>query len=83
MVVAALGTVLAAGYLLWMYQRTAFGLPTEEFADAHIHDVHAPEWIAWVPMLVLILVLGVFPGLLFGVTDDAVQLVASAFRAGG
>jgi NADH-quinone oxidoreductase subunit M len=83
MVVAALGTVFAAGYLLWMYQRTAFGLPPEEFADAHIHDVHTPEWIAWVPMLALILILGVFPGLLFGITDDAVQLVASAFRAGG
>ena len=27
--------------------------PTEEFADdPHIHDVHVPEWIAWVPMLV-------------------------------
>ena len=25
MVVAAIGTVLAAGYLLWMYQRVAFG----------------------------------------------------------
>jgi hypothetical protein len=27
MVIAALGTVLAAGYLLWLYQRTAFGTP--------------------------------------------------------
>ena len=27
MVVAALGTVLAAGYLLWLYQRAAFGVP--------------------------------------------------------
>src|SRR5690349_11467886 len=27
MVVAAVGTVFAAGYLLWMYQRTAFGTP--------------------------------------------------------
>jgi NADH-quinone oxidoreductase subunit M len=32
MVVAAVGTVLAAGYLLWLYQRTAFGEPTDEFA---------------------------------------------------
>ena len=40
MVVAAIGTVLAAGYLLWLYQRTAFGTPTEEFADdPHLHDV--------------------------------------------
>src|SRR5918996_1985558 len=27
MVTAAIGTVLAAGYLLWMFQRTAFGTP--------------------------------------------------------
>jgi NADH-quinone oxidoreductase subunit M len=33
MVVAAIGTVLAAGYLLWLYQRTAFGEPSEEFSD--------------------------------------------------
>src|SRR6056297_1580210 len=32
MVVAAVGTVLAAAYLLWLYQRTAMGEPTEEFA---------------------------------------------------
>ncbi|MGA9276598.1 complex I subunit 4 family protein [Ilumatobacter sp.] len=31
MVIAAIGTVLAAAYLLWLYQRTAFGEPTEEF----------------------------------------------------
>ena len=30
--IAAIGTVLAAGYLLWLYQRTAFGEPTTEFA---------------------------------------------------
>ncbi len=83
MVVAAIGTVFAAGYLLWMYQRTAFGLPRSEFEDAHIHDVHLPEWISWTPLLVLIVVLGIFPGLLFGVTDDAVAGVADAFRAVG
>ena len=33
MVIAAIGTVLAAGYLLWLYQRTTFGVPKEEFAD--------------------------------------------------
>ncbi|MDG1265747.1 MAG: NADH-quinone oxidoreductase subunit M [Ilumatobacter sp.] len=47
MVIAAVGTVLAAAYLLWLYQRTAFGEPTEEFAgqsdaehEAAGHDGH-------------------------------------------
>jgi NADH-quinone oxidoreductase subunit M len=72
MVVAAVGTVLAAGYLLWMYQRVAFGEPKEEFANAHIHDVSPIEWIAWTPMLIGILVLGIFPDIIFSVTDGPV-----------
>ena len=69
MVVAAIGTVLAAGYLLWMYQRVAFGEPKPEFADAHIHDVSVFEWIAWTPILLFIVVLGVLPGIIFSLTD--------------
>ncbi|MFN0030122.1 MAG: NuoM family protein [Acidimicrobiales bacterium] len=78
MFVAALGTVLAAAYLLWLFQRTAFGTPKEEFAHEHIHDVHVTEVIAWVPMLIMILVLGFLPAPIFGMTDDAVSLVAQA-----
>jgi len=74
MVVAALGTVLAAGYLLWMVQKTAFGTPTEEFEnDPHVHDVSKFEWIAWSPLLALIVVFGFFPNLIFGLTDPAVE----------
>jgi NADH-quinone oxidoreductase subunit M len=41
MVIAAIGTVLAAGYLLWLYQRTAFGNPSPEFSGGHAgHDGH-------------------------------------------
>ncbi len=83
MVVAAVGTVLAAGYLLWLFQRTAFGTPGDEFADEHIHDVHPTEWAAWLPMLVLILVLGVYPHLVFRVTDPAMSVLGSTFAALG
>jgi len=76
MVIAALGTVFAAGYLLWLYQRTAFGTPTEEFEEEHIHDVSIPEWIAWVPMLVLILAIGIYPNIVFRVTDGQLTSVA-------
>ncbi|MGI9621699.1 MAG: complex I subunit 4 family protein [Acidimicrobiales bacterium] len=73
MVVAALGTVLAAGYLLWMYQKTAMGTPKEEFVDdPEITDVNGYEWVAWAPMLALILFLGLYPRPIFTTTDDAV-----------
>ena len=76
MVIAALGTVLAAGYLLWLYQRTAFGEPKDEWKDHHIHDVGTFEWIAWTPFLIAIVVFGVYPNLLFSVTDGAVVNIA-------
>ena len=73
MVVAAMGTVLAAGYLLWLLQRTAMGAPREEFADSEdIVDVTRTEWIAWAPLLVGIILFGLAPGLIFDVTDPAV-----------
>jgi len=84
MVVAALGTVFAAAYLLWMYQKVAFGVPKDEFAtDPHIKDVSFTEWVAWTPMLLLIVVLGVYPNLLFKVTDGAVMNTVSAFTGIG
>jgi NADH-quinone oxidoreductase subunit M len=78
MVIAAIGTVLAAGYLLWMLQKVAFGTPKLEFADAHIHDVTTYEWTAWVPILLLIVALGIFPNIIFRVTDDAVSCQTAA-----
>ena len=78
MVVAAIGTVFAAGYLLWMLQKVAFGVPKPEFADAHIHDVSTFEWIAWLPILLLIVVLGVFPNIIFHVTDAPVSCKTAA-----
>jgi NADH-quinone oxidoreductase subunit M len=95
MVVAAIGTVFAAAYLLWLYQRTAFGEPTAEFSgghghdhghghaddDAHsdIHDVNKFEWIAWTPLLIAIVVFGVYPQLMFKVLDPAVGVTLKAF----
>jgi NADH-quinone oxidoreductase subunit M len=78
MVIAAIGTVLAAGYLLWMLQRVTFGVPKPEFAEVHIHDLHVPEWISWTPLLIFIVVLGVYPHLIFRVTDGAITTALSA-----
>jgi NADH-quinone oxidoreductase subunit M len=79
MVIAAIGTVLAAGYLLMMYQRVAFGTATAEFERAHIRDIHIPEWVAWVPILLLIVALGIYPNLVFHMTNGAVTNVAKVF----
>jgi NADH-quinone oxidoreductase subunit M len=55
-----------------MLQRVAFGNVKPEWEGVHIHDVHVPEWIAWTPMLLLIVALGVYPNIIFRVTDGTV-----------
>ena len=79
MVIASVGTVFAAGYLLWMLQRVAFGTPKEEWEHHEIDfRMHWPEWVSWAPLLAAIVVLGILPGLLFDVTNPAVDVVLSA-----
>jgi NADH-quinone oxidoreductase subunit M len=80
MVIASVGTVLAAGYLLWMLQRVAFGqVPDEWKDDHHITDMHWPEYVAWTPLLILIVALGVYPNMLFGIMDESVRSTLSVF----
>jgi NADH-quinone oxidoreductase subunit M len=80
MVGGGIGTVLTAGYLLWTIQRVNLGSVPERFADGHgIFDVRPLEWYAWAPLLVLILVAGLYPKLILAVTDGAVQTLVGAF----
>ena len=73
MVVGGVGTVLTAGYFLWMLQRVNMGVMPERWKDKGLRDVLAVEWVSWLPLLALTLTLGLFPRLVFGVTDNAVQ----------
>ena len=83
MVGGGIGTVLTAGYLLWTVQRINLGRVPERFADGHgIHDVVPLEWVAWAPLLVLILVAGLVPVVVLGVTNGAVQALLGAMGAG-
>jgi len=42
-------------------------------------DVTAMEWLAWAPLLVGILFLGVFPRIVFGTSNDAVSALVRIF----
>ena len=80
MVIGAIGTVLTAGYMLWMLQRVNLGEPSDEWEGQEFHDVDRFELAAWVPMIVLIAVIGFFPKIVFNSTTDVVtSLVDMAF----
>jgi NADH-quinone oxidoreductase subunit M len=71
------GTILTAGYFLWMLQRVNMGFLPERWKEHPLRDMVAVEWVSWLPLLVLIVALGVFPRLVFGMSDDAVRGVLS------
>jgi len=74
MVIAGLGTLLTAVYLLVMLRRVAMGENPPRWRDpVLLGDVSAVEWVSWTPLVALIVVAGLWPRLLLGVTDPAVQ----------
>ncbi len=84
MVVAAVGTVLTAGYMLWMLQRVNLGEPPAEWDKDQLHDADRYELAAWVPLVAAIVAIGVFPNIVFDATNDAVvELVRSVAGANG
>jgi NADH-quinone oxidoreductase subunit M len=76
-VLAALGIIISAMYLLYMLARVIFG-PVERPAYEGAADAGPVEMAAVVPLAVLLLVLGIFPAVLMSVQRTAVEAVLSA-----
>jgi NADH-quinone oxidoreductase subunit M len=75
-VLAALGIILSAMYLLYMLGRVIFG-PIERPAYEEIGDAGPAEMVSIVPLAVLLVVLGIFPALLISLQRPAVDVVLS------
>jgi NADH-quinone oxidoreductase subunit M len=59
-IIGALGVILAAVYMLWMYQRVIFGELTHE-ANTHLMDLTLREVVVLVPVVLLIVWIGLYP----------------------
>jgi len=79
MVFGGIGTILTAGYFLWTLQRVNLGTLPDAWRDRSLPDVTRVELVAWAPLLLAILLLGVFPRVLFGTTNEAVAALARLF----
>ncbi|WP_049574957.1 NADH-quinone oxidoreductase subunit M [Nocardiopsis sp. SBT366] len=75
-IVAALGVVLAALYILWMYQRTMTGPTPEKLAK--LPDLSGRETWAVAPLIALIIAFGVYPQPLLNVINPAVERTVEA-----
>ncbi|HLB38891.1 MAG TPA: NADH-quinone oxidoreductase subunit M, partial [Actinomycetota bacterium] len=72
-VAASIAVVLGAIYLLWSYQRVAYGPVHEEHRG--LPDVSAREVAVLAPVMALLLVFGVYPKLLTAAIDPATKQV--------
>ena len=70
-VLAVLGIVLAAGYILWMMQRTFFGVRRESFND--LPDASLVEALPLGLMLITIIGVGVYPSVLTDVFESGLN----------
>ena len=82
-VIACFVMILAAGYLLWMFQRLFFGEVTEFLKGIghHLTDIRPIEVLTLVPLGTLVVVFGLFPGLILSLIAGPVDTVLAGFQA--
>jgi NADH-quinone oxidoreductase subunit M len=71
-VIASLGIILGAGYMLWLYQRVAFGKITNSHNE-HLADMNSREVAAAFPLVLLVFLIGLYPNAAFGVMHASVE----------
>jgi NADH-quinone oxidoreductase subunit M len=73
-IIATFGIVLAAVYILWLYQRMMTGIPSQEVEEA-VTEISNRELVAIAPLLAIMIVLGFVPQVALNVINPAVEQV--------
>jgi NADH-quinone oxidoreductase subunit M len=77
---ATLGVILSAGYALWLYRRVVFGALTKPSLQGML-DLTPREIALFVPLLILTVLFGVWPGPVLETSANSVALVADRAQA--
>lgn len=79
-IIAAFGVVLAAIYFLWAYERVFTGVPDKE-ENKVLSDLNPVEIGVLVPLVVLILVLGLYPKVLLDKIEPSTEAILDRIEA--
>jgi NADH-quinone oxidoreductase subunit M len=71
--------VLAAAYLLWLYQRVFFG-PVTNPKNEKLHDLTPREVATFVPLLIMAFWIGLYPKPFFQILEQPVNHLAATFN---
>jgi NADH-quinone oxidoreductase subunit M len=74
-IISLIGVVVTASYFLWMIQRVFLGKFNEKWNG--LTDMNLKELVSVVPLIVIMIVLGIFPGIVLDTfTQTVTQLVS-------
>jgi NADH-quinone oxidoreductase subunit M len=73
------GVVLAAAYLLWLYQRVFFGTVTNP-KNEKLHDLTPREVLTFVPLIVMAFWIGLYPKPFFQILEQPVNHTVAMVR---
>ena len=76
---ATSGVVLAAAYLLWLYQRTMLGKVTNP-KNENLKDLNLREWAIFTPLIVSCFWIGLYPKPLFEILEKPVAQIVTRVR---
>jgi NADH-quinone oxidoreductase subunit M len=79
---AATGMILGAAYMLWLYRRVIFGALVQEHLKT-IRDLRAHEIAAFAPLVVLVLLMGIYPALFLDPMAASVDQLLDQVGAAG
>ena len=79
-ILATTGVVLSAAYALWLYRRVMFGsLEIDRLRT--ITDLNGREKVILYPLVVLVIVFGIYPSFVFDVTQSSVEALIANYQA--
>lgn len=72
-ILGTFGLILGAAYFLWVFQRMFFGKLWLKNADWHMPDLSKRELIMFIPLVVLMLMYGIFPRKILDLSNETIQ----------
>ncbi len=83
--VTMLIVIASAVYMLWMFQRMFFTVPSDWMRRlwSSLRDMNRIEWLSLAPLIILVVALGVFPGPVLGAVEQPVQRILDAVNGSG
>nr|QUQ05893.1 NADH dehydrogenase subunit 4 [Neoconidiobolus thromboides] len=82
-IIATIGIILGGAYSIWFYNRITFGERSVYLREIEEADMNRREWSQILPLLILILILGIYPNIVLETLHVAVSNIYYSIKLKG